>query len=282
MSKRVLVLFSGGLDSTYLIWKNLKDGNIVTPVYIEIKNNETKSILEKNRIELLYKEFKKEFKESILRDIIYAVNVSVSAYEDSLYFKQVPIWLFGMMFLQSTNVDEIQIGYVSNDDAISYLSDIQKIYKSYQVICEPMKPLKFPLTKMKKYQMAKELPEQYLKLIISCENAKIIGSKDAEFIEYEPCCECVPCKGIIASDYYMTYKFPKNYERNLLIRHAREIYQKKYKVVDENNKEFDYWGDELPTQKNVLPYQLEFNFNCVDMKLLDNNCVEISKSNING
>jgi len=57
--KKVAVLFSGGLDSTYLVWKNLNEGNIVYPIYIEIENNITKTILEKNRIELLYKEFYK-------------------------------------------------------------------------------------------------------------------------------------------------------------------------------------------------------------------------------
>lgn len=38
--KKVGVLFSGGIDSTYLIWKNLKEGNYVIPFYVEIINNE--------------------------------------------------------------------------------------------------------------------------------------------------------------------------------------------------------------------------------------------------
>ena len=53
MSKKVGVLFSSGLDSTYLVWKNLKDGNTVVPIYIEIENNKRKTILEKNRIKLI-------------------------------------------------------------------------------------------------------------------------------------------------------------------------------------------------------------------------------------
>ena len=55
MSKKVAVFFSGGLDSTYLVWKNLSDGNTVLPVYVEIENNEVKTILEKNRMESVYK-----------------------------------------------------------------------------------------------------------------------------------------------------------------------------------------------------------------------------------
>lgn len=47
MSKKVAILFSGGLDSTYLVWKNLKEGNVVLPIYVEIENNEVKTTMEK-------------------------------------------------------------------------------------------------------------------------------------------------------------------------------------------------------------------------------------------
>lgn len=266
--KKVAVLFSGGLDSTYLVWKNLKDGNEVIPIYVEIQNNEVKTKLEKNRVKLLCKEFAKEFdanksmfEKKQLHDVEFAISVGVHANEGSLYFKQMPIWIFSIVFLQGiSEIDEIQIGYVSNDDAISYLDDIQNIYKSYQAICEPMKPLVFPLTKNKKYLMAHELPPQYLKLIFSCENAKIIGSEDAEIIKYEACCECVPCKRIIAEDYYGFDQYPEPYHKNLDYLHVRALHRKGYKVVDENGKEFWSINDMLSPSKE--PYQLSFDFNC--------------------
>jgi hypothetical protein len=261
--KKVAVLFSGGLDSTYLIWKNLKDGNIVFPIYVEIENNEIKTILEKNRTELLYNEFVKEFNspdtyEKKIHEIHHAISVGVRAREDSLYFKQMPIWLFSVMFMQSMEVDEIQIGYVSNDDAISYLSDIKRIYKSYQPICEPLKPLVFPITKMKKYMMFQELPEQYRKLIISCENARIVGSKDAEFVEYEPCCECVPCKTIIASNYYETGAFPQNYNNSLLMQYARQLRKLEHSVVDKDG--IDYFEKMCKLEPRKEPHQLSIDF----------------------
>ena len=191
MDKKVAILFSGGLDSTYLVWKNLTDGNEVYPIYIEIENNDKKTMLEKNRIKLLWKEFNNEFhynkplNKSLLHDIQYVLKVNVSSREDSLYFKQIPIWMFAMAFLQSLSIDEIQIGYVANDDAISYLSDIQNIYKSFEVISEPLLPLTFPLVKNQKHQIFRELPIQYRDLIFSCENAKIIGAKDAGYVKYD-------------------------------------------------------------------------------------------------
>lgn len=262
--RKVAVLFSGGLDSTYLIWKNLKDGNIVFPIYVEIENNYIKTILEKNRMKLLYNEFVKEFNSSEnyerkIHEIHYAISVGVHACENSLYFKQIPIWLFSIMFMQSMEVDEIQIGYVSNDDAISYLSDMKKIYKSYQPICEPLKPLVFPLTKMKKYIMFQELPEQYRKLIISCENARIIGSNEAEFVEYEPCCECIPCKTIIASNYYETGIFPQNYNNSLLMQYACKLRWLEHSVVDKDG--IDYFEKMTKFEPRKEPYQLKIDFN---------------------
>jgi len=258
--KKVAVLFSGGLDSTYLVWKNLKDGNQVYPIYIEIKNNETKTILEKNRIELLFKEFSKEFDSSV-HDIQYTASVGVNAREDSLYFKQMPIWLFSLMFMQSMNIDEIQIGYVSNDDAISYIKDIQKIYKSYQSICEPMKPLVFPLTKFKKWSIFEELPEQYRKLIISCESAQII-SDDDEIIQYEPCCECGACRTIIATDYYGVGVYPLNYHNNLVRHHANQLRKFDYNIIDKDG--VDYYEKMCKLAPRKEPYQLYIDFDCLE------------------
>ena len=264
MSKKVAVLFSGGLDSTYLVWKNLTDGNEVQPIYIEIENNQTKSIIEKNRIKLLHGEFRKEFNNNI-RDIQYALNVSVKASEDSLHFKQLPIWIFGIVFLQSIKVDEIQIGYVCNDDAIPYLDDIQNIYKSYQTVCEPMKPLVFPLVKSKKWEMAHELPMKYRDLIFSCENAKIIGAKDAGYVKYEPCCECASCKNIIASGYYGLNEYPENYKKRMHILRVCELQREGYKVIDKEGNAIDYWST-MYTAIGYLPHQLKFNFNVEDME----------------
>lgn len=262
MTKKVGVLFSGGLDSTYLVWKNLVDGNGVIPIYVEITNNRNKSILEKNRIKLLHKEFEKEFNtstETLIRNIQYRVKIDVDApFEDSLYFKQVPIWLLATLFSQNLDVDELQIGYVMNDDAISYLDDIQKVYQSYGSLLKYMKPLVFPLKKDNKNYMFRDLPSKYSDNIISCENASIIGPEDAEVVKYEPCCECVPCSHIIASDYYGTGKFPNNYKKNLIHNYVKKITDNGYDVIDKEGKKYELWPDKI----NKQPYQLSFDFDC--------------------
>jgi len=271
-NKRVGVLFSGGLDSTYLVWKNLRDGNTVVPIYIEITNNEIKTILEKNRTKIIHKDLATEFNadksysDSPLKDIHDIATVGVCANEDSLYFKQVPVWIIGVLFSQGLEVDEIQIGYVGNDDAIPYLQDIQKIYKSYQAMSEKLIPLTFPLFKTRKWEMAKDLPHTYMKNIVSCENPRIIGSEEAEFVEYEPCCECTPCRTIIASDYYYMREFPDYYQKKINEKYIRKLRQSGYKVLDKEGNDVDGWGSEKCVPE---PHQLSIEFDRIETDSVD-------------
>lgn len=290
MIKKVAVLFSGGLDSTYLVWKNLKDGNEVQPIYIEINNNINKSILEKNRIKLLYNEFDSEFNcndysKRKIHPINYAVIVGVNANENSLSFKQVPVWIFGMTFLQSLDVDEIQIGYVMNDDAISYLDDIKNIYNSYQPICDKMIKLVFPITKKKKWEMARELPKKYLNLTVSCENPlindkseklNILTLNDDVMVEYEPCCNCAQCKTVISTNYYELGNLPEIYDKYVRESKIMNMYDYGYKVITPNGIEY---YESLSIKAKPEPYQLEIPFD--DYDGIENNIIKLYQNSHN-
>ena len=212
-NKRVGVLFSGGLDSTYLVWKNLKEGNTVVPLYVEIQNNGAKPKLEKNRIELLREMFNEEF-DNRVEKVRYSLTVDIDMANDGIHLLQVPIWLMGMIYGQG-KFDELQAGYVANDDAISYLSDIKKIYNSYHTMVDDLVPLKFPLMKIQKWRIVQDLPEDYRNLTVTCEAPRIVGNEDAVILDYEPCGRCVACEKILnynnfgggLSDKYRELKF---------------------------------------------------------------------------
>ena len=261
-TKTVAVFFSGGLDSTYLIWKNLKEGNTVFPIYVEIENNKIKTKLEKNRTKLLYEKFREEFSFNIC-DIEYSLRVKVTGGSSNLYFQQMPIWILALLYNQNC-YSEIQIGYVMNDDAMSYLKDIEKIYRSYEAISEKLIPITFPLKKVSKHQMARDLPRKYLNLIISCENPKILGKETDEFIEYEPCCECVPCRHIIADKYYYTNSFPENYRKKLIAKKADSLLEDGYKIIDTEGNEVklsNSFENELWVKKwKAVGHQLKIEF----------------------
>lgn len=199
-SKKVAVLFSGGLDSTYLIWKNLTEGNEVYPIYIEIKNNDGKVRLEKNRVGLLYDKFNEEFGDKI-HSVRYALEILVRDTSVSeLHLNQLPIWIIGLQWLHGLDVSEFQFGYVMNDDAISYIDDIKTIHKSFSGLHDRVIELTFPLIKEKKCMMANKLPKRYFDLVVSCESPEIVDDK-CEILKYEPCCNCPACNRLI-SEYY--------------------------------------------------------------------------------
>ena len=264
MSKNIGVLFSSGLDSTYLVYKNLKEGNVVYPIYIEIENNVNKTIIEKNRIELLYKKFYEEFQFNI-KPIKYVMKTNVNAREDSIHLKQVPVWILGLLFSQGLDVEEIQIGYVCGDDSTSYIKDMKKIYYSYERISDKLIPISFPLTKKKKWEIISKLPEKYHKYIYSCECPDIIGNEKDEFIEYHACCECTACKTIIISNYYETEKFPKEYLRNIMRFYFYRVSNLGFKLVDRETNE-DYMPrsffskyDEPQFPKQGIQLEIDFD-----------------------
>jgi hypothetical protein len=58
-----------------------------------------------------------------------------------------------------------------NDDAVSFVEDIRKIWKSYQSISDTKLPkLTFPLLKTKKPQSRRALPEDIFQETFFCEN----------------------------------------------------------------------------------------------------------------
>lgn len=221
-NKSVGVLFSGGLDSTYLVWKNLKEGNRVIPIYIEIENNRDKVKLEKNRIELLINKFRENFSKELIDFIRYPLSISVGGTNVS-DLPQVPVWIMGLLYSQTYDLSEIQIAYVMNDDAISFLNEIRAIYRSYNKLMgrtiPNLKPINFPLNKVSKYEILSELPIEYFDLIVSCESPKLNGvidnnsnvliNKEIEKIEYKPCGYCEACKKVLSV--YDKIKLPEVY-----------------------------------------------------------------------
>lgn len=237
--KRIAVLFSGGLDSTYLIYKNLKEGHRVFPFYIQIANNVNKSRIEMQQVVRLYEEFKNEF--GITADLnhphlITKIDVWQGGGYDGcgLKFNQIPIWLFGLQFIGLTSYDEIQIGYVANDDAIPYLDLIKQTYESMTWLHnreENVAKLTFPISAVTKYEMLDTLPSTYKELIFSCENPTVedttfvrhtkaeilnqwgynnfleqfLGNKDQTYVHFKPCGNCVPCQKILNSDQLSSY-----------------------------------------------------------------------------
>lgn len=206
--KKVLIPFSGGLDSTYLVWKNLKEGNDVTIVYFEIENNAEKVKLEKIHRAKIITLFQKEFGHGSLHIPHLEYKILASGIINNYSLIQVPIWMLGAFMGSNHTYDEIQMGYVMNDDALSYLDEIRTLFNAYQPFSnDPLPKITFPIIRKHKTEMLRELPEIYLKYVYSCENPNITKDNKEE-IEYHYCGQCVPCQKYKEKLEHQDYYFP--------------------------------------------------------------------------
>lgn len=198
--KNLLISFSGGLDSTYLVYSNLKKGHYVTGLYTTIENNRNKVQVEKHQIEKITELFNQEFPGKFT--LHYGIAIDVP-YSGDILFKQIVIWLISLLY-HNPRYDEVQIGAVMNDDMLSYLDEIKKIWGSFAFLNEKHPPLTFPLTKISKLHIAEALPRNYKDLVVYCENPTIIEpitNKNKE-LKFENCNHCHSCK---------RYKFDSDY-----------------------------------------------------------------------
>lgn len=247
--RKVCVLFSGGLDSTYLVYKNLMEGNTVLPYYVELKNNPEKTFMEKNAIKNIIAEFKKNYGDQI-KELTIICSFDLYAYHHNISLIQVPFWVFSMGLCQNIECDAWQVAYVIGDCAISYLDEIKNLYKSFGPLLQDditQLPLEFPLIKTCKVDMMNTLPDIYAQHVFSCERPNIEDS----------CGECPSCKKyknlLRDKEFYNPSKFKtlySFYSQNLLslkkiydnfisaddVLNIVEKYHKHYFLSDEEKK----------------------------------------------
>lgn len=194
MPKKVFVLWSGGLDSTYTIMHYLKLGYCVEAGYIHVLNNETKSEMELDAISKLSNILSTEYSSPTMTSSCFEYvgkicSVEVHRAVSNVVLKQVPLWMLGMTYSVRSDVDIIAIGYIANDCALSYIDDIKRMYRSYMGLFEEKRPrLEFPLIKVQKSEILSGLPKNLSSLCVRCERPI---KRDGVFI---PCHMCTPCK----------------------------------------------------------------------------------------
>lgn len=249
--KRIAMFFSGGLDSTYLLYKNLKEGHKVTPFYVEISNNIDKCKIEKQQIVKIYNILCQEITDNNLvqPQIISKLEI-LKHYDNDLKFVQIPIWLFVTNYIAQHKYDEIQIGYIANDDSIPYVEDIKKTYKSMNWLFHDSShrpKLTFPLLKYTKRDMLDVLPPSILELVYSCETPflgdDLVNLSDVEksssyglreeflsnpehYQTFEPCGYCDPCKKILGNEFlYKSYIYHQPIFKKLKVNRVYEEYE---------------------------------------------------------
>lgn len=191
MAKKVLLLFTGGLDSTYLLQKNIKEGNEVTCLYTKLKNNGIKTDVE------YFAALK------IIEHYQHQASYTIKVIENEILMSGTPPLLpqiFLNLMISSFNTlgamfDEVQIGYVSGDLGVSYIPDLINIFDTLNTSLGKVNKnkLTFPLVKEHKSEFINFLDEKVLKMIWSCE--RLYGGSSCIIPEkldmkYHNICDC--------------------------------------------------------------------------------------------
>lgn len=186
--KRVLVGWSGGVDSTGLVNQYLSQGCIVDAVYCVFKNSFGKSNRELAARKAMldgyfsaWRGYHLHVSEPIVIDLSFSPMAAAG-------FQQVMPWLLLLHANVLPHHKEVALAYVMNDDAISYLEEIKAIWNSFQGISQfPLPPLIFPFSKTKKENIYRALPAEIRDLTTWCERAE--GE--------DKCGVCTPCRKMI-------------------------------------------------------------------------------------
>ena len=217
-----IVLFSGGLDSAYLVYNLLKEGktNLVLvhcqPHYIDQK----KLKLEKIAIDKLIKFYKNEFENCNIRleYIKTDIETKLNGYDLKEYsiirgYPQPIAWLFNVLFLAGGQESNVYIGFNGNDDMVNFKKDFDKVVNSVNKFFKNKIELKMPLMNKSKNEIIYEcISKGMFELSHWCETPEY-NDKNCNHCN---CCEEVGGKLISIANKYGDQKI-KNYAKKWLI-----------------------------------------------------------------
>lgn len=201
--KGPLILFSSGLDSTYLVYEALKTSNVhLLYVIGNLRNTKVKEELEARE------KIKQHFEENphsqyrIVSDTILRFEVGdAELMLNGVRLTQPATWMYpSLYFYKSGMHTSVQIAYVKDDIIIPHLNDLQVAWDSLtKVVKTAQIPLEFPHKDVDKNDSYKALPDPLKDLIWVCDDPWVDGNRNT--IE---CKRCGPCIRRVA--YLNNYK----------------------------------------------------------------------------
>ena len=160
LGDNILVSWSGGYDSTYMIINLLKQGYNVKAIQIQSPAM-VSSKIEVERTKLIT---------PLLEKLGNFSNIVINQeYEchSTFCLPQLPIFLFNLALSSKIETNKVCIGYVMNDDAVSFLPEIKKIWKSLGSL-KKLPPLEFPLIQTKKKEIISYLKREHKEIYDLC------------------------------------------------------------------------------------------------------------------
>lgn len=205
-TKHPLVVFSGGMDSTYMLWEELKKGNVYT-CYFTAGQHHYKAEKEIEQRSKIISMLESLTGNSVIEDTIVRLGgymgiemVQTRRRDDyvthdtnnppDFLWSQANKWLFAALYVSNgrSKHSSIMIGNVMGDDITVHQADQIAAWKHLQAFTKSVPiPLEFPLTYVTKRVIFPQMPLDLLELIWVCE------LPEKSDLETHACGECHAC-----------------------------------------------------------------------------------------
>lgn len=201
-----LILFSGGLDSTYLLYQALRNGP-VDVLYVPGPQGPIKEEAERRAREKIIKYLEAKSLHKV-REQITAPPIDTCPTKD-FFLRQPLAWIVSaLMMAEAEAHSEVQIGYILGDQALAFRQEMLQAWNGLSAVTKMNHvPLAFPLLRKLKEQIYRELPGEVQDALWHCETPIVNwpngwptgeeqvkpGSEYAN-AEFEPCGRCTACK----------------------------------------------------------------------------------------
>lgn len=210
-----LILFSGGLDSTYLLELKLREGDVET-MYVSGAQSPDKIQKELAARKAIIAVLEKETGHQVRKDYSISLPDVMGGrnYVPDHTFLQPMMWLTGALHV--TNADrhsELLIAYVTGDGILSHLHQITQAWESIQGFTKTTSiPIGFPTMHFSKQNILDNISRRAVQHVWVCE------LPETKRHTVKSCGNCVPCLTMAGQLHIWEKRNGMSYAKNTILR----------------------------------------------------------------
>lgn len=215
VEKHPLILFSGGNDSTFLLYETLTNTDAHV-LYVEGNQNSDKVRAELKAREAIKEWLNENTLHRVLSDTkyinsVYASDITYGNERGTDVFNAVTLaqpvsWLMSALYHYNPVIHScVQLAYLCGDDIAASLTTLQY---AWDHLCFSVKqqsvPIQFPLKNYRKSYILENLPKELANLTWVCELPVPKENSDSKEQELIPCGRCIACTNLKIEEYRKT------------------------------------------------------------------------------